>query len=48
MAAARNDRGGYSEVHRKRRARNIALMVALIAWVVIIYVVSVVKMGGGS
>jgi hypothetical protein len=31
---------------RRLRGRNIALALALIAWVVLIYVISVVRMGG--
>jgi len=33
--------------HRKRRGKNIALLVALLAFVVIVYLVSIVRMGGG-
>lgn len=33
--------------HRKQRGKNIALLVALLAFVVIVYLVSIVRMGGG-
>lgn len=36
-----------SEMHRRRRSRNIALGLALVAWVVIIFLVSLVKVSGG-
>lgn len=36
-----------SDLHRRRRSRNIALGVALAAWVVIIFLVSMVKVSGG-
>ena len=36
-----------ADLSRQRRNRNLALLVALLAFVVLIYVLSVVKMGGG-
>jgi hypothetical protein len=36
-----------AELVRRRRNRNLAMLVALVAFVVIIYVLSFVKMGGG-
>jgi hypothetical protein len=36
-----------AEMVRRRRNRNLALLAALVAFVVIIYVLSFVKMGGG-
>ena len=36
-----------SELHRKQRSKNLALLFALLAFVVVIYLVSVVRMGGG-
>lgn len=35
------------EFRRKRRARNWAMFAALVAFVVIIYFVAVIRMGGG-
>jgi len=35
-----------SDMHRRRRSRNIALGLALAAWVVIIFLVSLVKVSG--
>ncbi len=47
MAAGRKDReGGYSEMHRKRRGRNIALLLVLFGLVVLFYVITLVKLGG--
>ena len=49
MAAERNDanrEGGISEMHRKRRGRNIAMLVVLASLVVLFYVITIVKMGG--
>lgn len=40
-------RGPPSEVHRKQRSKNLALLVALLAFVVVVYFVSLVRMGGG-
>ena len=38
--------GGVSEMHRKRRGRNIALLIVLAGLVVLFYVITIVKMGG--
>lgn len=35
-----------SQHHRNRRARNWALLIALVAFVVLVYLVSIAKMGG--
>ncbi len=40
-------RGYQSEVHRKQRSKNFAMMIALLGFVVLVYLVSVVRMGGG-
>lgn len=49
MAASRDERpDGLSEMHRKRRGRNIALALALGGLMVLFYVVSIIKMGGGQ
>lgn len=40
-------RAPRSEVHRKQRSKNLALLAALLAFVVLVYLVSVVRMGGG-
>ena len=34
-------------MHRKRRAKNWALLLALVAFVVIVYLVTIVRMSGG-
>ena len=36
-----------SPVHRKQRSKNLALLLALFAFVVLVYLVSIVRMGGG-
>ena len=36
----------YSDMHRRRRSRNLALGIALGAWVVLIFIVAAVKVGG--
>jgi hypothetical protein len=36
-----------SELHRKQRGKNLALLAALLAFVVVVYLVSIVRMGGG-
>ncbi len=36
-----------SPVHRKQRSKNFALLIALLAFVVVVYLVSVVRIGGG-
>ena len=36
-----------SEVHRKQRGKNLALLAALLAFAVVVYLVSIVRMGGG-
>ncbi len=40
-------RGYESEVHRRQRTKNLALLIALLAFVVLIYLVSIVRIGGG-
>lgn len=35
------------EVHRRQRSKNLALLFALLAFVIVIYFVSLVRMGGG-
>lgn len=44
-AMARKD--PRSEVHRKQRGKNLALLAALLAFAVVVYLVSIVRMGGG-
>ncbi len=36
-----------SAVHRKQRSKNFAMLIALLGFVVLVYLVSVVRMGGG-
>ncbi len=39
-------RDPHSEVHRKTRAKNLAVMAALLAFCVLIYLVTLVRLGG--
>ncbi len=36
-----------SEVHRRQKSKNVAMLLALLGFVVVIYLVSVVRIGGG-
>ncbi len=45
MAEGRR-RPGDSEVHRRKRGKNVALALALVAFIVIVYFVAIVRMGG--
>ncbi len=40
-------RGYESEVHRRQRSKNLAILIVLLAFVIVVYLVSVVRMGGG-
>ena len=42
---AMHDESG--DARRRRRGRNLALLFALLAFVVLVYVITVVRMGGG-
>lgn len=44
---ARAKRSYKSEVHRKQRSKNFTMLFVLLAFVVLVYLVSVVRMGGG-
>ncbi len=35
------------EVHRKQRSKNFAMLIALLGFVVLVYLVSIVRIGGG-
>ncbi|MEE8188915.1 MAG: hypothetical protein V3T80_06885 [Kiloniellales bacterium] len=37
----------HSDVHRRQRAKNWVLLLVLAAFVVVVYFVSLVRMGGG-
>ncbi|HLW27525.1 MAG TPA: hypothetical protein VKY54_07315 [Kiloniellales bacterium] len=46
---ARDDRPrkpGDTEVHRAKRGKNLAVLAALVAFIVIVYFVSIIRMGG--
>ena len=36
-----------SELHRRQRVKNLALMAVLVAFVILVYFVAIVRMGGG-
>lgn len=36
-----------SELHKRRRARNLVLMAVLLGLAVLFYVITIVRMGGG-
>ncbi len=40
-------RGTESEMHRRQKSKNLALLIALASFVVLIYLVSIVRIGGG-
>ena len=40
-------RSGDSELRRRQRSRNLALLAVLVGFVVLVYLVSLVRMGGG-
>ncbi len=40
-------RSYQSEGHRRQKSKNIAMLLALLGFVVVIYLVSVVRIGGG-
>jgi hypothetical protein len=40
-------RGYQSEVHRRQKSKNVAMLLALLGFVVVVYLVSVVRIGGG-
>lgn len=37
-----------SEMHRKRRGRNLALVIAIFALAILFYVLSIARMSGGT
>ncbi len=41
-----SERQPRNDMHRKQRAKNIALMLALLGLVVVVYLVTIVRMGG--
>ncbi|MGM0562308.1 MAG: hypothetical protein ACQETX_14725 [Pseudomonadota bacterium] len=42
----RKRRPGDSKVHRAKRGKNLAILAALVAFIVIVYFVAIVRMGG--
>jgi hypothetical protein len=44
--AEQRRRPGDSEIHRRKRGKNIALALALVGFIVIVYFVAIVRMGG--
>lgn len=46
MAKKDGNRGGRSEMHRRQRSKNLAMLAALLGLVVLFYVTALVRMGG--
>ena len=46
MAKPERRRVGDSDVHRAKRSKNLAVLLALVAFIVLVYFVSIVRMGG--
>ena len=44
--SAMGTRRAHSDMHRRQRTKNLALLLALFAFVAIIYLVTIVRMGG--
>lgn len=42
----RTRRPGESKVHRAKRGKNLAILAVLVAFIVIVYFVALVRMGG--
>ncbi len=40
-------RGYQTEVHRRQKSKNFAMLLVLLGFVVLVYLVSVVRIGGG-
>lgn len=40
--------GADTELHRRQRGKNLAVLATLVAFIVIIYVVAMVRMSGGT
>ena len=43
---AMSERRPHSDMHKKQRRKNLALLLALIGLVVVVYLVTIVRMGG--
>jgi len=41
-----SERPPRSDMHRKQRAKNLALLLALFGFVVVVYLVTIVRLGG--
>ena len=47
MAPEKDPRKWRSDMHRRQRRKNLAVMAVLFAMVALFYVLSIVRMGGG-
>jgi len=45
--ADKSGRPSRSEVHRRQRVKNWAILAVLVTFVVLVYFVAIVRMGGG-
>jgi hypothetical protein len=43
---AMSERQSHSDRHKKQRRKNLALLLALLGLVVVVYLVTIVRMGG--
>ncbi len=48
MADKERKTSGESDMHRQKRGKNIAVALSIFAFCVIVYLVSIIKMGGGA
>ncbi len=44
----KSDKSYQSEMHRKQRTKNLALMAVLVGFCVLVYFVAIIRMSGGS
>ncbi len=42
------ERGYLTELHKRKRSKNLALLAVLVGLVVLFYLVTIVRMGGSS
>lgn len=48
QSSATRKHGADTELHRRQRGKNLAVLAALVSFVVIIYIVAMVRMSGGT
>jgi hypothetical protein len=45
MAQGSNHEQSDAEIHRRRRSKNLAVLAALVAFCVLVYLITIVRMG---